>query len=199
MNKPYSQASENNKEPIRQILAPYIKAGGILLEIGSGTGQHGEHITQHYPDLAWQTSDQTAYLDGINLWVADAQRDNFKAPLELEVSTAKWAHEKVDFLYSANTAHIMSWEEVEKFFEFVPNALKEGGYFFLYGPFNYQGQFTSESNARFNDWLKEQAPHRAIRDFETVNKLACEQELELIADNPMPANNRLLVWRVSAK
>jgi len=199
MNKPFSQASENNKEAIRQILAPYVKVGGILLEIGSGTGQHGDHITQDQPALIWQTSDQAPYLDGIELWVTDANRDNFKAPLELEISTAKWNNEKVDFIYSANTAHIMSWAEVEAFFEFIPSALKASGYFFLYGPFNYQGQFTSESNARFNHWLKEQAPHRAIRDFEALNQLANEQGLELIADNAMPANNRLLVWQISPK
>ncbi len=199
MIKPFSQACDNNKEPIRQVLAPYVNEGGILLEIGSGTGQHGDHITQEHPELIWQTSDQAPYLEGIELWVTDAKRDNFRAPLEIEISTAKWTSEKVDFIYSANTAHIMSWAEVETLFEFIPSALKVGGYVFLYGPFNYQGQFTSESNARFNHWLKEQAPHRAIRDFEAVNQLANEQGLELIADNGMPANNRLLVWRVSQK
>lgn len=196
MTKPFSQACENNKEAIRQVLAPYIQQGGRLLEIGSGTGQHGAYISLHHPQLSWQTSDRSEYLAGINLWVKEAQRVNFKPPIVLDVNTAVWTEEKVDFLYSANTVHIMSWEEVRSFFRFIPSALKNKGYFFLYGPFNYAGKFTSESNARFNDWLRSQAPHRAIRDFEALAELAHDQGIKLVADKTMPANNRLLIWRL---
>jgi len=90
----------------------------------------------------------------------------------------------------------MSWQEVEKFFQFIPQCLQAGGYFFLYGPFNYQGQFTSPSNEQFNQWLKGQAAHRAIRDFEAMNMLAIEEGLTLLNDHTMPANNRLLVWKM---
>ena len=103
----------------------------------------------------------------------------------------------MDIVYSANTAHIMSWEEVIKLFQFIPVCLKPQGYFILYGPFNYNGEFTSASNAQFNEWLKSQAAHRAIRDFEAVNELAEQQGLMLIADHAMPANNRTLVWQLT--
>lgn len=196
MYKPFSQACENNKEAIRQILDTYIKHGGRLLEIGSGTGQHGAYISGFYPELTWQTSDQKEYLEGIKAWVLDTQHPNFRQPFELNINNVHWNNEKVEFLYSANTAHIMSWDEVEKLFKFIPSALREDGYFFLYGPFNYKGEFTSESNARFNDWLQQQAAHQAIRDFEAINELAYKQGLALVADNNMPANNRLLVWRL---
>ena len=197
VNKPFSQACENNKHAISLTLKSYVELGGSLLEIGSGTGQHGCHMSSVYPNLRWQTSDQADYLAGINAWVCEANRDNFLAPIQLDINTASWAGEPMDFVYASNVVHIMSLAEVDKLFSFIPSALKSGGLFFLYGPFNYEGMFTSESNAQFNDWLKAQAPHRAIRDFETINALAQENGLQLVNDHEMPANNRLLVWKKS--
>ena len=194
-NKPFSQACENNKLAISRTLEPYLKQGGSLLEIGSGTGQDGLYLSSIYPRLNWQTSDQPEYLAGINAWVREANRDNFIAPIELDVNDAVWTDKYVDFVFSSNTVHIMSPDEVSSMFRFVPSALKTEGLFFLYGPFNYNGEFTSESNAQFNDWLRAQAPHRAIRDFEAVDQLARENGLRLVEDHAMPANNRLLVWR----
>lgn len=195
MNKPFSQACENNKHAIATILQAYVEQGGTLLEIGSGTGQHGAYMSGLFPKLTWQTSDRADYHSGILAWVNDIQCENFLPPLTIDVNTADWAAPKVDFVFSANTFHIMAWDEVIKFFEFISTALKSGGLLFIYGPFNYEGKFTSESNARFNEWLLQQGQHMAIRDFEAVNKLALNQGLNLISDNEMPANNRLLIWQ----
>ncbi|MCG8672201.1 MAG: class I SAM-dependent methyltransferase [Pseudomonadales bacterium] len=195
MYKPFSQACENNKEPIRATLSAYIQEPSSLLEIGSGTGQHGDYMSQHFRELTWMTSDVVENLPGIQAWVEDANRDNFISPMEMNINNAEWKQAPVNYIFSANTAHIMHWEEVEKMFQFAASCLTNQGMFFLYGPFNYEGKFTSESNARFNVWLKEQAPHRAIRDFESVCKLANSVGLDLVKDHPMPANNRLLVWQ----
>jgi hypothetical protein len=64
----------------------------------------------------------------------------------------------------------------------------------VYGPFNYSGHYTSQSNANFDLWLKERNPHSAIRDFEWVDSLAAAAGYALREDIAMPANNRLLVW-----
>lgn len=196
MSKPFSQACENNQEPIRSVISSYLKQPSALLEVGSGTGQHAAYISKRHPELSWQTSDVIENHAGIHAWMEDAQASNFLPPIELDINTAQWHKEKVDMVFSANTAHIMSWQEVEKFFAFIPMVLKTKGHFLLYGPFNYNGEFTSESNAHFNEWLKSQAAHRAIRDFEAVNQLAEQVKLQLVQDHEMPANNRLLVWRL---
>lgn len=198
-DRPFSQACENNQEPIRLVLDDYFESGGSLLEIGSGTGQHAYYMSKHYSQLTWHTSDVKENLPGIEAWVQQSLREgngeNIKSPMQLDINSATWKQEKLDFIYSANTVHIMSWTEVERLFQFLPQALKSKGYFFLYGPFNYDGNFTSDSNARFDAWLKTQAPHRAIRDFEAINALANAQGLSLVKDHEMPANNRLLVWQ----
>ena len=195
MQLPFSQACENNQEPIRQILMPYLSSRDHLLELGSGTGQHGAYITRKHPELEWYPSDRAENLDGIAAWVNYSNNKNFHPPIELDINAPHWPHDPVEIVFSANTAHIMHWHEVCKMFSFVAQVLKPQGYFLLYGPFNYRGKFTSESNAYFNDSLQSQAPHRAIRDFEKLDALAQAQDLKLINDHDMPANNRLLVWQ----
>ena len=192
---PFSQACENNKQPILQILQTAFRNCKFILEIGSGTGQHAVFFAEQMPWLIWQTSDQVEYLDGINAWCDQAQLANLKKPLVLDVTQKPWPHiNAVDGIFSANTCHIMSWSMVEDFFEGVGNTLKSGGRFCLYGPFNYHGQFTNDSNARFDQWLKQRDPLSGIRDHEAIVALAAKAGLTLLEDHAMPANNRTLVF-----
>ena len=85
--------------------------------------------------------------------------------------------------------------EGARLFAGVGRVLQSGGVFCLYGPFNYGGQYTSDSNARFDQWLAQQNPQSAIRHFESVHELAGAAGFDLQSDNTMPANNRLLVWQ----
>jgi len=193
--KPFSQACLNNRDPILQILRRVFSKQCRVLEIGSGTGQHAVYFAEHLPHLHWQTSDLAENHEAILAWLEDYSGNNIAPPLVLDVTQLPWPISKVDAIFSANTAHIMPWEAVEKMFAAIPSVLEAGGILALYGPFNYNGTYTSESNQRFDSWLKAQAPHRAIRDFEKVDALARRAGLTLLEDNAMPANNRLLVWR----
>ena len=119
---------------------------------------------------------------------------NYLRPLELDVS-AVWPVKQVENIFTANTLHIMSWTAVEHCFDGIGRVLVEGGLICIYGPFNYQGQYTSESNARFDEWLKQRDPNSAIRDFEAIERLANKAGLALQQDVAMPANNRCLVFK----
>jgi hypothetical protein len=79
-------------------------------------------------------------------------------------------------------------------FSGIGKVLASGGIFCLYGPFNYQGRFTSASNERFEYWLKDRDPLSGLRNFEDLDELADNNGLSLKADHEMPVNNRLLVW-----
>jgi len=193
--KPFSQACENNKQPILDVLQRVFKDCKTVLEIGSGTGQHAAFFAEHLPHLYWQTSDLKENHAGIRQWIASTHCSNIGMPIELDVGAQEWQHEAVDGVFTANTLHIMSWLEVQAFFQGLPEVLLPNATLAVYGPFNYNGKFTSDSNRQFNAWLKGQAPHRAIRDFEAVNQLAEAAGLMLVEDNAMPANNRLLVWQ----
>lgn len=193
--KPYAESSEQNWKPIFSVIQPLLTSSGTVLEIGSGTGQHAVYFSELLPHLTWQCSDRLENHAGINMWIDDAGLDNVLQPLDLDTVQSAWPDITYDALFSANTVHIMNWEAVEAFFAGSGKCLKSGGKLLLYGPFNYDGKYTSDSNARFDEWLKERDPHSGIRDFEALDQLASQAGLKLAKDYEMPANNRLLYWK----
>ncbi|TDJ68316.1 MAG: DUF938 domain-containing protein [Proteobacteria bacterium] len=194
-SKPFAQACENNKEPILVVLLRHLDGLDMVLEIGSGTGQHAVHMARHLPHLSWQTSDLAHQHAGICAWIEDSGLSNVVAPLELDVNATAWPCPSAPAIYSANTAHILSWGSVQAMFAGVSRTLATGGLFALYGPFNYGGIFTSPGNRRLDQSLKAHDSLSGIRDFEALDELAQANRLHLIEDNEMPANNRLLIWR----
>jgi SAM-dependent methyltransferase len=194
--RPFSESCERNKDPILAVLRHVFERPGTVLEIGSGTGQHAVHFARAMPEWVWQTSDLPVHHPGILAWQEEAGLPNLPPPLSLDVG-GPWPATQFDYAFTANTLHIMSWTEVVLFFACVSRVLKPEARLAVYGPFNYGGQYTSESNARFDEWLKARNPHSAIRNFESVNNLAQSAGFTLLADLPMPANNRTVVWEMN--
>ena len=194
MEKPDAPSCERNREPILGVLQAYFHDRRTVLEIGSGTGQHAIFFAAALPHLIWQTSDREENLPGITAWLAEAALPNTPSPLAFDVLQAS-PSQRFDAIFSANTLHIMPWEAVEQLFAGLPEILAAEAKLAIYGPFNYGGNFTSESNAAFDGWLKERAPHQGIRDFEKVNALAKRAGLSLLEDRALPSNNRCLVWQ----
>lgn len=193
--KPFSEACEQNKDPILAVLKRYFTEPGTILEIGSGTGQHAVYFGAALPHLHWQASDVAEHLPGIRLWLEEAALANVAEPLVLDVRDEPWPVSHVDGVYSANTTHIMHWPMVQALFAGVGRVLRPGGYFCLYGPFNENGRFTSESNARFDMSLRMRDPGMGIRDKADLDELARAAGLERVDDVVMPVNNFTLVWR----
>lgn len=193
--KPYSESCEQNRKPILSVIESRFEQSTAVLEIGSGTGQHAVYFAAKMPHLTWYTSDCPEYHAGIQLWLNEAALPNVRPPLLLDVSQSEWPDLAVDAIFSANTAHIMRWSDVAAMMAGVGRLLPRGGQFVLYGPFNYGGRFSSESNARFDGWLKARAPEMGVRDFDAVNHLAKKAGLALLQDYEMPVNNRILCWQ----
>jgi len=193
--KPFAESCAQNQQPILAILQKQFAKTRQVLEIGSGTGQHAVFFARALPHLIWQTSDVAEHHSGINAWISDEDLANTRTPLNLNVENDTWPKQEYDGIFSANTVHIMGWPEVEKMFAGIGQVLLADGRFCLYGPFNYDGQFTSKSNANFDVWLKTRDPKSGVRDVADLGKLAKKAGLKLIEDVEMPANNRLLVWK----
>ncbi len=199
MNKPFAESCAENQDVILEQLRRLFTDCRTVLEVGSGTGQHAVHFARHLPHLSWQTSDVSENHWGIERWIEDAGLPNVMAPIALDVLKDDWPAGPFDAVFSANTVHIMSWPAVEAMFDGIGRVLRAGGPFALYGPFHFGGQPTSDSNARFDAWLRARDPASGVRNFEDLDTLASRAGLSFEQDIEMPVNNRILVWRSSLR
>lgn len=192
---PVAEACLRNQKPIADALQQLLPEPSFVLEIGSGTGQHAHYMTRHLGGVTWQPSDVSRALDGINAWRLYSDNERFLPPLVLDVAQDLWPVKQVDAVFSANVIHYISWPHVRHMLAGIGRVLRQNGLALFYGPFNYEGQFTSDGNQQLDGWLRERDPESGIKDFEQVILSARKEKLRLLNDIAMPANNRLLVFQ----
>jgi hypothetical protein len=192
---PFSSAAERNRQPILDQLRELLPEKGTVLEIGSGTGQHAVFFSQEMAGLFWQPSDRQENLTGLEARFAVEGNGRILPLLKLDVLHDPWPRCSYEAAYSANTAHIMPWDAVIAMVTGVAVHLVAGARFCLYGPFNIDNRFTSESNALFDARLRSEESHMGIRDMAAVESLANLHHLQLEYQLAMPANNFMLVFK----
>jgi cyclopropane fatty-acyl-phospholipid synthase-like methyltransferase len=192
--KPFAESSEQNKEPILEILKLEFADCHRVLEVGSGTGQHAVFFSEQLPHLHWICSDLKENHTGIRMWLSEVQHNNIEGPLLLD-AREDWPQLHADAVFSANAIHIMSWQAVQGMIKNIGKVLTTGGKLCLYGPFMVDGQHTADSNAQFDVWLKNRDPMSGIRDVTDLTTLLNLQNMELVSNHKMPVNNRILVWQ----
>jgi len=191
---PFSQAAENNRGPILAELRRLLADARSVLEIGAGTGQHAVAFSAALPWLHWQPSEHPAALHMLRPRCEAARQDNLGAPVTLDLLAWPVDQPWPDALYTANTLHIVAASTVETLLRTCGERGHLGSRLIVYGPFNYDGDYTSDSNAEFDAFLRRRDPASGIRDFEWVDGLADAAGYALVEDIAMPANNRLLCW-----
>ena len=192
---PFSRSADANKDHILEQLRSLLQPNDCVLEIGSGTGQHALHFTQSMLDILWQSSGVDLNSFNLDKVLASSPRPNLLAPLTLNIDNWPDLERAYDAVYSANCVHIISHEQVEPYVAGTSKSLKTGGLMLLYGPYKYGGNFTTQSNADFDIYLRTNYGAGGIKDFETIDKLANTNGLVLENDIAMPANNQFLVFR----
>jgi cyclopropane fatty-acyl-phospholipid synthase-like methyltransferase len=196
MEKPYSASCDSNKDPILEVLKKTIlPSDRRLLEVGAGTGQHAVYMSPHFPQLEWYPTDLSVNLPGMSLWFNEARVSTIQKPIRLDVSKDDFPKLKFDVVLTANTLHIMNWKDCKSFMKLLGHRLREGSRVIFYGPFKYQGDFSSPGDAEFDLSLKAKDPLSGIRAFEDINNNMIKNGFELIEDYEMPANNRTLVYQ----
>ena len=189
---PFSEACERNKGPILAVLRSAFAQRTQVLEIGSGTGQHAVHFAANLAHLIWHPTEQLAYLPDLENRIKLEGGANLRTPTVLDVKQAIWPLRSADAVFSANTLHIMSWAEVIETFRGIGAILAPRGVLCIYGPFRYDGGYTSASNQDFDRMLRERDPASGLREIRAVAALAAQYGIRLVADHDLPANNRLL-------
>ncbi|MFT4823460.1 MAG: hypothetical protein ACI9DH_001153 [Halioglobus sp.] len=192
---PCSQACENNKGVILDLLQKVFSDRDQVLELGSGTGQHATWFAQHMPWLQWQPTDIPSNVSFSQPRLSAYVGKNLSEIKPLDVTDKPWRVAVPHALFTANSLHIMPYVAVQALFDALGKQAAADTCLVVYGPFNYGGGYSSLSNAQFDQWLAQQNQLSAIRDFEKVDALAQAAGFMLEQDNEMPANNRLLVWR----
>ena len=194
-NLAVAESCLRNQEPIFDVLSKELQSGSVVLELGSGTGQHAAFISQRLPQIRWQPSELAENIPAINAWREHVKAENFLPPLVLDIAQDLWPVKQVDAVFSANLVHFVGWEKVRSMMAGIGRVLRTSGLAIFYGPYNYNSEFTSAGNRQLDEWLKSRDPSSGIKDFEQIVITARKEKLRLIKDIDMPANNRILVMQ----
>lgn len=192
--KQFSPSCERNQDAILAVLREALPTTGVVLEVGSGTGQHAAYFARRLPNLIWQPTDLYDNFASIRAWAAEACAPNLRDPLELDLLQGEWPLMAVQAVVCINTVHIVAWRGVENLFSGAARVLDRGGVLFVYGPYRYATRALEPSNEQFDAWLKARDPQSGIRDFEAMQALAQAHGFVLAEDRAMPANNRSIWW-----
>lgn len=196
--KQFSPSYERNKDVILPVLQEALPDSGVVLEVGSGTGQHAAFFAARLPQLIWQPTELLANLPSVAAWQVESGLNNLRSPLELDLLADAWPIASAQALVCINTVHIVAWAGVENLFAGAGRVLTPGGVLFVYGAYRYATRALEPSNADFDRWLKGRDPTSGVRDFEAVDALARQQGLNLAEDRAVAGNNRCIWWRKPA-
>ena len=198
----FFSATIRNREFIGDVLARIFKKGGLILEIGSGSGEHGVFFQKRFPDIIWQTSDpDLIHIKSIISWIAyEELGGKMPQPLELNVENIPW---KVPFnlvhslqgIVSINMIHVAQWSCTIALFKGAGKLLKKGQFLILYGPFKIGNKHTSQSNYLFDNSLKMRNQLWGIINIEHVNEEAKKNGFFQEDIITMPANNFSIIYR----
>lgn len=189
-------AAERNAEPIRAVLARVLPARGLVLEVASGSGQHGVFMARAFPEIAWQPSDaDPAALASIQAWADEAGLPNLRPPLRLDAEDepSAWPIGAADAVVCINMIHVAPWSAALGLVRGAAALLGPGAPLVTYGPYRFDGR-TAPSNEEFDASLRARDPSWGVRDARDLEAAAAAVGLHLVESVAMPANNHSLVF-----
>lgn len=192
----FSPSAARNRDPILAVLQRVLPTAGLVLELGSGTGEHAVHFARHLSALRWQPSEaDPVAMASITDWVAHSALPNVLPPLRFDLAASPWPLAAADAIVAINVLHYSPWETTPALFAGAAEVLPAGGVVYCYGPYRRGGAHIAPSNADFDGWLRSVDARFAVRDLEAVEAEAQRRGFRLEEVVDMPANNFSLVFR----
>lgn len=196
----YATATQRNRQPILDVLLKVLSDQGNILEIASGTGEHGIFFAPHVSPRQWIPSEPNPLLRAsICAWQDEFPAENLHPPLDIDVRNDRWSIEdqetKIEAIVNINMIHIAPWNACLGLMAGAGRILPSGGILYLYGPFKRNGKHTAPSNQAFDQSLQTSNSEWGVRDLTEVTTIAKSQGLELAEIISMPANNFSVIWR----
>ena len=201
-NRLFFPATQRNKYIIKEVLSKVIQKNGSILEIGSGSGEHGVFFQKCFPGIIWQTSDpDLMHRKSISTWINYEELNNkMPQPIEIDVEKVPWEipltlAKSLLGIVSINMIHVAKWDCTIALFRESGKLLKEGQFLILYGPFKFSNKHISQSNYFFDNSLKIQNNLWGVRNIESVSDEAKKNGFFQQNIISMPANNFSIVYR----
>lgn len=195
----FSPSIGRNKDVVRETFLQLITRAGHVLEIASGTGEHGAHITEVAPDLVWTYSDiDPASQASQDAWRRFMSHQRLRGPLTIDTTAPGWGEAEsaapYDAMFCANMIHIAPFAAAEGLLLGAARVLRSDGQLMIYGPFARDGDI-APSNARFSADLQRRDSSWGVRDLDLdVVPIARAAGLRLAHIAEMPANNLCVVF-----
>jgi hypothetical protein len=193
-----SPSAQRNRGAIAGVFSQVLPQSGLVLEVGSGTGQHAVHFARVMPHLIWQPTEQDEdCLRSISAWTAVEPLANVRQPLYLDVTETRWPIAVADAIICINMIHVSPWSTTQALLRGAQHILPPAGFLCLYGPFRVAGKHTAASNRAFDAQLRAINSEWGVRDLDAVSKEARAYNIELARTFEMPANNLIAIFRKS--
>ena len=196
-------ATERNRGAIGDVLSKILPSSGFVLEIASGSGEHGVIFQERFPNIHWQTSDpDPSYRRSISAWIRhQGLIKQMAEPLDLDVQKKPWPLSpeirlSLQAIVCINMLHIAAWSCTEALFEEASTFLKKDQLLIVYGLFIRDGKHTSRSNEEFDYSLKTRNSFWGIPDLDSVSEIASKNGLDKHNVFEMPANNLTVIFKM---
>jgi len=189
-------ATFRNREPILAVLRKVLPATGRVLEVASGTGEHGIYFARHLPDLQWQPTDPSPDArQSIVAWAQDEHLANLAPPLELDAAHDAWPVDQAAAVVCINMVHISPWAATVGLMRGAGRILPDGGPLYLYGPFRRSDRPLEPGNAAFDYDLRDRDAAWGLRELDAVIACGAEHGMDFEQSVDMPANNLSVIFR----
>ncbi|GLI95201.1 DUF938 domain-containing protein [Methylocystis echinoides] len=193
-------AGNRNRDPILTVFKDIFPKSGNVLELASGAGNHVNYFAPHFPGLTFQPSDyDVEVFDAIKRKRADQGNANIADPIKIDLTAPDTWPRAEDRLYDAifvvNLFQVAPVSICDGIAQVAERVLTKDGFVAIYGPFKVGGQYTTESNAAFDqEILAPKIAEWGLKDVKDLEKAANAHNIALKRIVDMPANNFILLF-----